>query len=335
MGVISMDMANGKATFIIPHRRAENVKTKVYLDKAIESIFKQTDDNWKIILIDGNSPSMEVKEYLKELENSHPDRIQVIFEAENNGVGMGRNLGIKHAFEQHSPIILFNDADDFSHPKRLEVTRKVFIEEPKTGVVYSTFKVVDEDGNETPEEYLTPSILEILESHRNNPPQGKYAWIRIGTETGFTNLPSATSVRTELAYKYPFPKRVVSEDQHAWFRYSADEAGGFKYCPEIPSLYFIPRNTGSVHRAKIENYYQQKAETDTDGFMAALEIALVNGSIKADEKGDLLIRFYLKLAETMAKEKENDLALKLINEAKSISETKTQYYIETKRYKLS
>jgi glycosyltransferase involved in cell wall biosynthesis len=329
-----MDLVNGKATFIIPHWRSENVKSKVYLDKAIDSIFNQTDNHWKILIVDGCSPSMEVREYLRELESSYPGRIQVIFEEKNNGVGLGRNLGIKYAFEQQSPIVLFNDADDMSHCRRLEVTRKVFIEEPATGVVYSTFKVVDEDGHETPEEYLTPSIREILDSHRHNPPQGKYAWIRIGTETGFTNLPSATSVRTELAYKYPFPKRVVSEDQHAWFRYSADEMGGFKYCPEIPSLYFIPRNTGSVHRAKIANYYQQKAETDTDGFKAALEIALANGSIKPEEKDDLLIRFYLKLAETMAKEQENGLALELLKEARAISESQMKYHLETWNYKI-
>ncbi len=327
-----MDLINGKATFIIPHWRTDNEKSKVYLDKAIEGIFKQTDDNWIIIIIDGFSPCDEAREYLKELAYLYPKRIQVIFEEKNNGVGPGRNLGIKWAFEQGSPIILYNDADDISHHKRLEIVRKIFLEQPKTGVVYSTFRVIDENDDYTSETDLTPSILEILEAHRNNPPQGKNVWVRIGTETGFTNLPSATSVRTELAYKYLFPNRTVSEDQHTWFRYSADEMGGFAYCSEIPSLYRIPKYTGSACRSRIVDYYRKKAETDTEGFKAALEIAMKNGSIQMIDKEILLIQFYLKLAETMFKENENELVSELVQQARLISENKTKYFLDTREY---
>ncbi len=329
-----MDIVNGKASFIIPHWRNENIISKVYFDKAIESIFNQTDDNWEIIIIDGCSPSMEVKEYLQKLERSYPERIKVIFEVKNNGAGFSRNIGIRHAYEQHSPIVLFLDADDVSHHRRLEMVRKIFMEEPDTGVVYSSFRVINENGDYSSETSLTPSIREILDSHHNNPPEGKYAWITIGTETGFTNLPSATSVRTELAYKYPFPQSPVAEDGNTWFRYSADEMGGFRFCAEVPSLYRIPSNTGSVSRAKIMNFYRIKADTETDGFNAALEIALSNGSIKPDEKDDLFIRFYLKLAETVFKENESDLAFELLGKARAISESKTQYHMENHNYKL-
>jgi hypothetical protein len=39
------------------------------------------------------------------------------------GPGVCRNLGILKALEKKSSIILFNDSDDISHPKRLEVTK--------------------------------------------------------------------------------------------------------------------------------------------------------------------------------------------------------------------
>lgn len=318
-----MDFKNGTATFVMPHYRPDNDKTKVYLDETLKTIFDQTDKNWQLVIIDDLSPCQEAKDYLKEVQKKNPDKkINVIFKETNNGPGYCRNMGIKWAYEHDSPIVLFLDADDLSDPRRLEVARKIFVSDPEASVVYSTFKVIDENSKIVPMEKLTQSIVEILEGHQQNPPQGTNAWIEIGTDKGYTNLTSATVVKTELAYKYPFPPEKVSEDSHAWMRYSAG-GGKFVYNGEIPTLYRIPQNTaGSSSRSREggkHGFYITKARVDTDGFTLAVEIAVTNGKIKPSDRDELMVKFHIKLGHTLSRENEMDLAAEQVAKAASIN----------------
>ena len=329
------DYKNGIATFVMPHWRPENVVTKKYLDETLENIFSQTDSNWQLAIIDDLSPCKEAIDYLDEVKAKHPDKIHVIKKRTNNGPGHCRNLGIKWAYEHNSPIVLFNDSDDISDKRRLEVARKIFVKDPQASVVYSTFKVIDENSKIVPMKNLTQSIVEILEGHQGNPPQGINAWIEIGTEKGYTNLTSATVVDTELAYKYPFPPEKVSEDSNAWMRYSAG-GGKFVYSGEIPTLYRIPQHTaGSSSRSREggkHGFYVAKARVDTDGFTRAVEIALTNGKIKAEQRDGLLIKFYLKLGETLYRENELDLAQGQVEHAKLINEELSKKVVKEKGF---
>lgn len=317
------DFKNGVATFVMPHYRTDNTQTKVYLDETLKSIFDQTDKNWQLVIIDDLSPCQEAKDYLKEVQAKNPDKkIHIIFKETNNGPGYCRNMGIKWAYEHNSPIVLFLDADDLADPRRLEVARKIFVSDPEASVVYSTFKVIDENSKIVPMEKLTQSIVEILEGHMKNPPQGINAWIEIGTDKGYTNLTSATVVKTELAYKYPFPPEKVSEDSHAWMRYSAG-GGKFVYSGEIPTLYRIPQNTaGSSSRSREggkHGFYVAKARVDTDGFSHAIEIAVTNGKIKPGDRDELMVKFHIKLGHTLARENEMDLAAEQVAKAVAIN----------------
>ncbi|MBN1575021.1 MAG: glycosyltransferase family 2 protein [Chitinispirillaceae bacterium] len=330
-----MDFKNGVATFVMPHWRNENDITRKYLDETLDTIFKQTDKNWQLVIIDDLSPSQEAVAYLDEIKKKAPEKIFVIRKTTNNGPGHCRNMGIKWAYEHDSPIVLFNDADDISHVDRLKVAREIFVKDPEASVVYSTFKVIDEDSAIVPDDKLSPSIVEITDGHKKNPPQGINAWIDIGTEKGYTNLTSATVVKTELAYKYPFPPEKVSEDSNAWMRYSAG-GGTFVYSGETPTLYRIPQNTaGSSSRSREggkHGFYVQKARVDTDGFTRAVEIAITNGKIKVEQRDELLVKFYLKLGETLYREKEHDLAQDQVNLAKFTDMELTKKVIEAKGF---
>ncbi len=324
------DYIKGTATFVMAHWRQDNDASRIHLEEAIDGICRQTDDNWQLVIIDDKSPCQEAIEYLKIISEKNPEKIKVIFKETNDGPGICRNIGIEWAYKHNSHIILFNDADDISDPKRLETVRRIFCENPEANVVYSTFSVIDENSNPVNESKLTPSILEILEGHKNNPIQGKNAWILIGTELGYTNLTSSPSVKTAVAYKYPFPSERVSEDQHAWLRYSAG-GGCFIYSGDIPSLYRIPQGTPTVSRSRINEYYVQKAEVDTKGFLEAIRIAEENGSIPLNERDDLLISFYVKLAETLGREQEYELANQQIVKATAISKEKTRKVLEKRK----
>lgn len=310
------------ATFVIPHYWQYFEDFEKYFPQTLQGIFDQTDENWHVIIVDDNSPDQKVRDYLTKIGKNYPDKISIIFKNTNDGAGVCRNIGIEVANKKGSPFLLFNDADDISHYRRLETVRKIFNEDLEVDLVYSTFNAIDEENNMVPLSKLAPTIMEEIESHNNNPPQGENAWIEIGTVKGYSNLTSSTSVRTNLAIRFPFPHKRVSEDSHTWMRYSA---GGkkFYYTPNIPTCYRIPQNvhgSSSWSREGGKYYFLlQKAEVDTEGFKESLNIAIKRSKISITDVDDLLLRFHIRLAETFAKEKEKDLVISQINNAIQIS----------------
>jgi glycosyltransferase involved in cell wall biosynthesis len=300
------------ATFVMPHY-ADSPRAAQYLDQAVQSLHGQTDREWRLVIVDDASPMPRDRKRLQELHNAHPDRIFVLQQEENRGQGFCRNIGIQWARDNGSEIVLFQDADDIAHPGRLEATRRAFAERPEVDFVYSTFSVIDEDGKPVPDNRLTPSVLEITQSHRDNPVEGPNAWIRMGVDTGYTTLTSSVSVRTALAVAYPFPHVRASEDAHAWFRMSA---GGTSvgYLPSVPFRYRVPQNvTGSSDRSRIgPDYYRRKAEVDTDGFFEAISISLERGTIRPAEVHGLKNAFLRRLALTMEREGQQAVAQRIL-----------------------
>jgi glycosyltransferase involved in cell wall biosynthesis len=309
-----MEFNNQTAAFIIPYWTDDFEKSEVILGKTIEGIANQTDDNWMIILVDDASPSNHLLIYLSKLEENISSKIHVLFNTSNEGPGHSRNKGIEMAREKGISFILFNDADDISHKDRLKTVRNIFNSNNQIDVIYTTFSVIDEYGIIVGQENLSQSIQEILESHVDKQLVGNNVWIDMGTKTGYTNLTSATAVRTSLASQYPFPKEKVSEDFYAWMLYSA---GGneYYYAGEIPTLYRIPQNSGSVTRSRIKEFYSEKARVDERGFKEAIRTAhsrnpaLFNFIVVKE----LLKNFYLKLADTLNRERQHELAQEQIN----------------------
>jgi glycosyltransferase involved in cell wall biosynthesis len=310
------------SAFIIPYyadgnEQQEQGRKKLLIADTIEGLFSQTDEDWCAIIVVDMSPNEETHNYLIHLKQKYYPKIDVIFLEQNVGAGVSRNLGVLKALERGNSIILFNDSDDISHPNRLEVVKKIFLENPKIDVVYSTFKVIDENNKLTPTEKISSPILEILESHMQNPLEGNNIWIKMGTETGITNITSSTAVRTKFAYLCPFPNEKASEDFHSWIRMSALGAN-FKYTSLIPTKYRIPsfmKYQASRTRIGLGNFNQIKARVDIDGFSKATEIALARNIIKPEETPMLKAKFYKRLAKSMKREKENELADDLLNKA--------------------
>src|ERR671920_1834257 len=274
------------SAFIIPYYadvyEQEQGRKKLFIAETIEGLFSQTDEDWCAIVIVDMTPNKEIYDYLILLKQKYFPKIDVIFLERNVGAGVSRNVGVLKALERGHSIILFNDSDDISHPKRLEVVKKIFLENPQVDVVYSTFDVIDENNILTPVEKISSPILEILESHVQNPLEGNDIWIKMGTETGITNITSSTAVRIQFAYQCPFPNEKVSEDFHTWIRMSAFGAN-FKYTSLIPTKYRIPsfmKYQASRTRIGLGNFNQIKARVDIDGFSKATEIALARNIIK-------------------------------------------------------
>jgi len=305
------------SAFIIPYYANEykqRGRKKLLIADTIEGLFLQTDEDWSAIIVVDMHPSIEISEYLNTLKKKYYPKIDIILLEQNVGQGVCRNLGVLKALERGQSIILFNDSDDISHPRRLEVVKKIFLENPQVDVVYSTFEVIDENNILTPAEKISTPILEILESHVQPPLEGNNIWIKMGTETGITNITSSTAVRIQFAYRCPFPNERASEDFHCWIRMSALGAN-FKYTPLIPTKYRIPnfmKYQASRTRIGLSNFNQIKARVDSDGFSKAIEIALARNMIKPEEIPMIKAKFYKRLAKSMSREMEKELATNLL-----------------------
>lgn len=308
------------ATFVMP-LYSDSARARVYLDEAIRGLYEQTDPDWRLVIVDDGSPRSEDRAHLLDLAERSEGRIIAILQDENRGQGACRNVGIRHAAQSGSDIILFHDADDISHPRRLDLTRQVLDESPEVDFVYSTFIVIDESGRTVPTGALTPSVSELLHTHWTAPVHGPDAWIRMGTETAYTTLTSTVAVRTELALEHPFAEIRGSEDMHTWFRMSA---GGnhMAFIPSIPTLYRVPQDgAGSSDRDRIGgDYYRRKADHDRDGFYQAIDIALRRGRIHPTQVAELKERFLQRLAWTMLKENQHEIAYELLIEGRAESE---------------
>jgi glycosyltransferase involved in cell wall biosynthesis len=311
------------ATFVMPFY-GDRPEHRRYLDVAIDGLRQQTDPEWHLVIVDDASPLAENADHLRRLDGGEDGRITVLFQPANRGQGACRNVGIRWAAARGADIILLHDADDVSHPRRLDLTRHFFIEQPAVDFVYSTFIVIDEDGRTVPAGQLTPSVGEVLEPHRRHPVHGPDGWIRMGLDTGFTTLTSTIGLRTHLALDQPFAEVRGSEDMNTYFRMAAASTG-LEYIPSIPVLYRIPQRAGgSSDRARIGgDYYQLKADNDRAGFAEATRIAVRLGKIEQAEVPGLLAGFLRRLSETMAKEDRPDLARELLREAESVRQPDT------------
>jgi hypothetical protein len=312
-----------KSMFIIPYH-VENIQEekdkKMLITDTVEGLFAQTDRDWNAtIVVDGYSRN-KVRNYLHHLKEKYYPKIDIIFLDRVVGPGVARNLAIIRAVERGCSIILFNDSDDISHPKRLEAVKNIFLENPEVDIVYSTFEVIDENNHRIPRNRISSPILEVLESHEDNPIEGSDIWIKMGTDTGYTNATSSTAVRAKFAYQCPFPNERVSEDFHSWMRMSAFGAN-FKYTPLIPTKYrilsFMKYQTSRT-RIGPSSFNKIKTRVDCDGFSKAIEVALVRNIIRPEDVPMLKARFYKRLAKSMERDKENKLADNLLNRAEQM-----------------
>ena len=98
-----------------------------YVEKSIESVLKQTYDNFEIVFWDNNS-SDKTAEIVKNIKDP---RIKYFKGSENVVLGEARNLGISKCVGE---FIAFLDSDDLWFPKKIELQIPHF-DDPNVGIV--------------------------------------------------------------------------------------------------------------------------------------------------------------------------------------------------------
>jgi len=121
-------------SIILPVYNAEK-----YIEESIQSILNQTYGNWELLIADDMS-----EDKTKDIVGSYNDsRIKTYHNNINMGPFPTRNKLLKYA---KGNLITFQDADDISHPKRLEEQIKAFLNDPKLGIVGTWIEVILENG---------------------------------------------------------------------------------------------------------------------------------------------------------------------------------------------
>lgn len=304
----------------MPHYRPDGM-CLTFLPRTVESLLKQTDSGWRLMIINDGCTNPGCASLFSELTQEHAGRVSVLALPQHFGTGYARNVAVKNAAAAGAPFIMFQDDDDLAHPRRVEVTRRLFDERPDVSFIYSGFIPIDHHDRVVPRELVRLDMLEVLEAVENEVVEGDGVWIKTATSTGFIATTSTVSVRTDVALAVPFPESVFSEDSHSWMRMSAWGAR-FAFAHEIPTRYRMEGGYCSDlgYNARDSHTLRLKAKYDIEGFNQAVALALERGEISPAEVAGLAASFYRRLAVTMERQGYASLAQLLRRHSESITD---------------
>lgn len=140
-------MKKPKVSVIMPVYNAEK-----HLKYSIESILEQTFTDFEFIII--NDGATDKSKSI--IESYHDPRIRIVDNEENSGLAKVRNRGIDEAKAEY---IAWLDADDISHPHRLEKQVQILEKNPEIGVCGTWVKTI---GGEVNHKWRYPTNSEFL-----------------------------------------------------------------------------------------------------------------------------------------------------------------------------
>lgn len=193
---------------------------------SIESIKKQTYDNWECIIIDDGSTD-GTSEYLNTLN----DERFVVFHQPNGGRPVARHKALELAKGKYIAML---DAEDLYHPEKIEKQVRIMEERPEVAIVTTAMCSF---GTNTDKLYVRGALQdeEVVFNGRNHP----------------THAPSL--MRAEVAKKCSYnPVLKLGEDQDFLEKYLNV---GDKYI-RLADVFYYYSELDSVSKYKIRrNYY--------------------------------------------------------------------------------
>ncbi|MDD3436350.1 MAG: glycosyltransferase [Candidatus Gastranaerophilales bacterium] len=207
-----------------------------YLRTAIESILNQSLSNFELIIVDDGSTT-DVKEVIFSYKD---ERIKYIYQ-ENQGLGSGRNTGIKAAKGEY---ITFVDADDRIDKNALEKTYNKAIEN-NSDILFFNWFIYDNNSKQITE--YNDSVLNTFDKSDFN----KYDNLFNFNNTGWAKLFKRTFLTENNLF---FKEGIIFEDTEFFFRYilKTDKIDFLK-----ESLYYYRCN---VKNSIISNFGEKYAD---------------------------------------------------------------------------
>lgn len=131
-----MPSSNSLVSIIMPCYNSEG-----FVERSIDSVLKQTYENWELIIIDDCS-SDTTASILHKYQKHYSNKIRIVLNKTNIGAAKTRNLGIDKA---QGHFIAFIDSDDYWFEKKI-ATQMQFMESNQSSFSF-TGSFVEESGS--------------------------------------------------------------------------------------------------------------------------------------------------------------------------------------------
>ncbi|MFZ3383347.1 MAG: glycosyltransferase family 2 protein [Candidatus Methanoperedens sp.] len=122
------------------------------LKETIQSVLKQTYDNWELCIVDGNSKGEELKNILTDFSQIDK-RIHVNFLDQNLGISGNSNKALQFAKGEFISLL---DHDDLLAPFAIFEMVKTLNQDPELDFIYSDKDIISEDGKQRLEPLFKP-----------------------------------------------------------------------------------------------------------------------------------------------------------------------------------
>ncbi len=122
-----------RVSIIIPAHNSEK-----YLNKTLESVFRQTFQDFEIIVVDDGST-----DGTRDVVQKYPDKVIYIYQ-QNQGHAITRNTGIRRSIGEY---IAFLDADDLWVETKLEKQVALLDRDKSVGLVHNRIQHIDKEDN--------------------------------------------------------------------------------------------------------------------------------------------------------------------------------------------
>ncbi|WP_081871754.1 glycosyltransferase family 2 protein [Chryseobacterium sp. FH1] len=191
------------------------------IDRAVDSVFSQTYQNWELILVNNNSTDITWKK-LNEIKNLNPERKITILDEKKKGAPATRNKGL-HAAK--GEWIQFLDSDDELLPKKIE--KQLSIVSENVNIVYSPYKRINELNNkkeivdkEISEDYWEALILSKMgitsaNLFRRKAVLAVNGWSENLTSSQEYDLMFRISKKTGIAIPYNTPLAYIHDQENS------------------------------------------------------------------------------------------------------------------------
>lgn len=204
-----------------------------YIAETIQSVQKQTHQNWEMILVDDCSSDNTIdliKDFIVK-----DNRIKLHQLESNSGPAVARNKGIEHVFGKY---ITFLDADDIWFEDFIENSIKT-IQETGIYFVFSSYKRSDEELNFIYSDFIVPQKVTYSDILKSN---------SISCLTAFLDI--------ETLGKKSMPLIRKRQDMGLWLQYLKEIP--FAYGIQEPkAIYRIRENSLSRKKSKLLKYQWQ------------------------------------------------------------------------------
>lgn len=201
-----------------------------FVAQTIESVLRQTHQNWELILVDDCS-SDTTFDILQVFANQD-SRIKIFQLERNSGPGVARNFAIQQA---QGNYIAFLDADDLWKPQKL-AKQLQFMEEENLPMTFSFYEQMDEEGNSLHKQITAPLEVSYNQLFYCN-------WI--GNLTGIYSV--------DFFGKIPISSIKKRQDWILWLTL-VQKIKTVKPVPESLAFYRVRKDSVSSSKVKLIQY---------------------------------------------------------------------------------